>query len=210
MNRLGAILLGARWCLATCLLLAMHLSPSPVLADAAPPWTAQGVDIAPGEEPTRVQMISEEVTLTIEPLDSPSGEESVKIYDLMVAHVEAEFLMRNTGEETEAFDVWFPLTTGDAYGPDIPVQAENFCAWVDGEPASIEEAPGGGVPFVENGLSCAGDPLGGGGRRFGAEIGGKVTQGEVRFVANRGDHRDGGCGNCPGDAFLVERPEILE
>ena len=37
MTRLGAILLRARWRLATCLLLAMHLSPSPVLADTAPP-----------------------------------------------------------------------------------------------------------------------------------------------------------------------------
>ena len=119
------------------LVLTLLYAPA-VKADAAPPWTAQGAAIKPGEESSRVQMVSEEVLLTVEalaPEDKPwlGG-------DLMIGHVEAAFTMRNQGEDIEDMDVWFPLQSGDIYG--IGSQAENFQVWVDGLSVAVEEAPG--------------------------------------------------------------------
>jgi hypothetical protein len=144
MRRVGAILSHARWCVATCLLLALYLSPPPVLADVGPVWTAQGAGIAPGEEPTQVEMVSEAVMVTVEPLEPPSDEALIWMHDLVTTHVEATFQMRNQGTEAEELDVWFPLTTGAEYGKTIPYpgQAENFKTWVNGEAVDVEEAPG--------------------------------------------------------------------
>ena len=74
----------------------LGLSPSPALADAAPPWTAQGGAVTPGEEPTHVTMISETVTLIVEPL-APADPDTARADERMVAHVEATFLMRQPG-----------------------------------------------------------------------------------------------------------------
>jgi len=121
----------------------LGLSPSPALADAAPPWTAQGGAVTPGEEPTHVTMISETVTLIVEPL-VPADPDTARADERMVAHVEATFLMHNQGTETEALDVWFPTTSRDDYGWDFsyPDPIETFRAWVNGEPAEVAEAPG--------------------------------------------------------------------
>jgi len=126
------------------LALAVLLMPCSAWADVGPIWTAQGADIAPGQEPTRVQMMAEEVMLSIEALAPPIGQEWVRMDHLVVAHVEARFVMRNQGTEIETLEVWFPLTTGAEYGPGVPFpgQAEGFRAWVDGEEVSIAEAPG--------------------------------------------------------------------
>ena len=144
MDRIGKTFLRAWCCLATCLLLAGHLSTSTAVADVGPVWTAQGGDIAPGEEPTQVQMVSENVMITVEPLDPPADESWIRMDHLVTTHVEARFLMRNQGTETETLEVWFPLTTGAEYGDNVPYpgQAENFAAWVDGEPVPVKEASG--------------------------------------------------------------------
>ncbi|MFW6135943.1 MAG: tetratricopeptide repeat protein [Chloroflexota bacterium] len=143
MNRLSEILLRACY-LATCVLVALHLFPSPALADVGPVWTAQGAGVAPGEEGTEVQMVSETVMVTVEPLEPPSDETWIRMDHLVTTHVEATFLMRNQGTEAEELEVWFPLTTGAEYGETVPYpgQAENFEAWVDGEAVDVEEAPG--------------------------------------------------------------------
>jgi len=118
----------------------------PVRADVGLIWTAQGGDIAPGEEPTQVQMVSETVTLTLETLEPSEAQGSPRADEGLVAHVDAVFQMQNQGGDTETHDVWFPLTTGAGYGapfpPDAPSQAENFQAWVEGEPVTVTEAPG--------------------------------------------------------------------
>ena len=119
------------------LLLTLSYVPS-VKADSAPPWTAQGAAIEPGEESSRVQMVSEEVLLTVEAL-VPEGEPGI-VGDVMMGHVEATFTMRNQGENSESMDVWFPLQSGDGY--DTTARVENFRVWVDGLSVEIDEAPG--------------------------------------------------------------------
>ncbi|MEA3377176.1 MAG: hypothetical protein U9R72_13380 [Chloroflexota bacterium] len=143
MNRLSKTVVRA-CCLAICVLVVSHHFPSPALADIGPVWTAQGAGVAPGEEPTDVQMVSETVMVTVEPLEPPSDEALIWMHQLVTTHVEATFQMRNQGSEAEELEVWFPLTTGAEYGETVPYpgQAENFEAWVDGEPVEIEEAPG--------------------------------------------------------------------
>jgi len=142
-NRLSKTVMRA-CCLTICVLIAFHLSPSPAVADVGPIWTAQGADIAPGEEPTEVQMVSETVMVTVEPLNPPADESWIRMDHLVATHVDATFQMRNQGSQTEALEVWFPLTTGVEYGENVPYpgQAENFKAWVNGEPVEVEEAPG--------------------------------------------------------------------
>lgn len=143
MDRLSETLIRAL-CLATCTISISILLSSPAVADVGPVWTAQGAGVAPGEEPTQVQMVSETVTITVEPLEPPADETWIRIDHLVTTHVDATFLMRNQGTETESLDVWFPLTTGAEYGETVPYpgQAEDFAAWVDGEPVEVEEAPG--------------------------------------------------------------------
>lgn len=144
MDRIGKTFLQAWCCLATCVLLAGHLSISTAVADVGPVWTAQGADVAPGEEPTQIQMVSETVMVTVKALEPPADQAWVRMDHLVTTHVEARFLMRNQGTEAETMEVWFPLTTGAEYGESVPYpgQAENFAARVDGEPIPVEEAPG--------------------------------------------------------------------
>jgi len=109
-------------------------------ADAAPPWTAQGASVDPGETPTQVRMVSEEVLLTIEGQEQET-DDSHLASDFMAGHVEATFVMRNQGAETESFDVWFPLTMSDEeFGPSN--QIRNFTAWVDEVPVKVSESAG--------------------------------------------------------------------
>lgn len=127
------------------MLLACLIRPAPALADVGTVWIAQGAAITPGEEPTRVQMMTETVTLSVEPLttDDPS---SARLDERMVVHVVANFEMLNRSTEVETLDVWFPLTTGIGYhspsAAEYPSQAENFEAWVNGESVPVTEAPG--------------------------------------------------------------------
>lgn len=131
-------------CLFACGLLIGVLLSYPALADVGPVWTAQGADIEPGDQPTQVQMVSETVLVAVEALEPPSDETLIWMHQRVTTHVEATFLMRNHGTETETLEVWFPLTTGAEYGENVPYpgQAANFRAWVDGESVEVEEAPG--------------------------------------------------------------------
>jgi len=113
----------------------------PVHADVGvPPWSLPGSSIDSGETSTRVQMISENVLIVIE---DHQGDDILPLYqgelaaNSMVGHVNATFLMRNHGDETEAFDVWFPMWLPDFpyYGDTTGV--ESFAAWVDGVSAEV-------------------------------------------------------------------------
>jgi hypothetical protein len=75
-----------------------------------PPWPHQAGLVNPGDEPTNVQMVREEVTITVEAHDEsdifPFGEPAAHV---MLGHADARFWMRNQGQVTETFKVWFPL-----------------------------------------------------------------------------------------------------
>jgi len=82
-----------------------------------PPVNPSGstVGVEPGFT-TNVRMVAEEVNLVIEEHQrnaAARGEDSPA--DWMRARVEAEFLMRNLGQESESFDVWFPLASSVRY-----------------------------------------------------------------------------------------------
>jgi len=112
-----------------------------VLADAAPPQQPPATSIESGGFDTQVQMVSEEVLMLIDRATLPV-DENVWVSNNIQAHVEATFRMQNQGEETESFDVWFPLSTAASdYDGGL---AENFEAWVDDAPAEIdqEDVPG--------------------------------------------------------------------
>ena len=123
-------------------LLAMLSPVRPVAADVAPPWYAQGATIGPGETPTYVQMVSEEVLLVIEGRTLADPDRQGLAANLMVGHVSATFVMRNQGEVEESFDVWFPLSTPDGFGRIS--QVESFSASVDGVAAAVTEQMGPG------------------------------------------------------------------
>lgn len=127
-----------------------------VRADAAPPQAPPGSSIESTEYQTNVQMMSEEVIIdigyytgedvaiyqdqTIEDLlaqDSIPGHAILFNGDLS-AHIEATFVMKNQGDEDEAFDVWFPTVVEDG-GYRGYVHVVNFQAWTDGIPANIEQ-----------------------------------------------------------------------
>lgn len=129
----------------------------PVYADVGPPpWAIAGSSVGPDEAPTQVQMVSEDVLIVVE---SNRRDDILSIYEssiaanLMLGHVDATFRMRNQGDETESFDVWFPMWTPDMYADadvdenfarwvDIAsgtygTEIENFAAWVGGVPAEV-------------------------------------------------------------------------
>jgi hypothetical protein len=117
------------------------LSPAQVArGDSAPPWYAQGASVLTCEAKTNVQMMSEYVLIDIielpempEPLPrSPEGltKHGHLPAELMFAHVEATFVMRNQGSAEEAFEVWFPLGPR----PGLSGSVANFTASVDGTP----------------------------------------------------------------------------
>ncbi len=118
---------------------------TPVLADTAPPWTAQGVTIEAGKTPTYVQMVSEEVSLKVEAVEITGERIKEHVEDEMIAHVDATFFMQNQGTESESFDMWFPITWYDknmrAAGDRYNVLA-TFQVWVDGVPATVGEGLG--------------------------------------------------------------------
>src|SRR5688500_14477916 len=90
-------------------------------ADAAPPATAPGTGIE-GQYPTNVQMVSEDVLITIK--DDH-------------AEVVATFDLRNQGTVPEAFDVRFPIGVPDHYFG--VSRLTHFAARVDGELAEARE-----------------------------------------------------------------------
>lgn len=86
------------------------------LADAAPPPPSPGTSLEPGESVTNVQMLWEDVIMTI--TDNSAA-------------VQAVFRFQNQGAETESFDVRFPL------GVSVQGPINDFAASVDGVPAPI-------------------------------------------------------------------------
>jgi hypothetical protein len=106
-----------------------------------PPWSMPGSSVDPAGVPTHVQMVSENVLVTIGSHrrdDILPGYDGALAANAMVGHVDATFIMHNQGDELEAFDVWFPLWLSDeAYHTPI-TQAENFVAWVDDVPAEVD------------------------------------------------------------------------
>ena len=88
-------------------------------ADVGPPPAQPGSSLSPGEFFTNVEMVSEEVQITID-------------NDPYQAFVWAAFHMRNNSSEDEAFEVWFPLGEQLTVGKDLGiVQVADFKAWVD-------------------------------------------------------------------------------
>lgn len=117
------------------------LARSPILpttADAAPPWYAQGASVETSEAATNVQMVSENVLLTVEKRQEEAFSHLAASY--MIGRVEATFTMRNQGTEAESFQVWFPLAGGDYF--DGPI--ENFFAWVNEVPVTTSQEEGKG------------------------------------------------------------------
>jgi hypothetical protein len=55
-----------------------------------------------------------------------------------------------------------------------------------------------------------GDDLGGGGRSGSPEIGDKVSDGEISFVADGGDDRNVGVGDGASKRFVVEGSEVFK
>lgn len=96
-----------------------------VRADVGVPPAQPGSSLSPGDYLTNVQMVSEEVQITI--LDEP-----------FEASISASFDMRNNSVEDEEFEVWFPF--GERFpnskGVEV-IQAEDFQAWVEGEKVEI-------------------------------------------------------------------------
>jgi len=90
------------------------------LADAAPPEPAPGDSIQTGYIDTKVQMVSENVVITV-------GDDR--------AYVKANFQLRNQGTSEESFNVRFPTGHYDGYFEIVTV--ENFAAFVDENPAAI-------------------------------------------------------------------------
>src|SRR5262249_22968556 len=58
--------------------------------------------------------------------------------------------------------------------------------------------------------ACLHHQLGGSGRSRSANIGDKIGNGEIAFMAHAGDDGDGAGGNGARDLFLVKGPQILE
>ncbi len=150
-----------RGCIGAILLLVVFslASQQRVNADIGwPPMYPSGssVGVTPGEE-NMVRMISEEVNLVVE---EHEGTPPVDLGDSpaawMRAQVDAEFLMRNLGQEQQSFDVWFSLAASVHYEGLLAYQPENtlqgFQVWVDGQPAAFEtvKAPDVGDPQTES------------------------------------------------------------
>ncbi|HLY28632.1 MAG TPA: hypothetical protein VKQ72_19955 [Aggregatilineales bacterium] len=135
-----------------CCLLTAH-PVTKLRADGAPPPFAPGSGIGP-TVPTKVRMVSETVTVTVNALsggttknvfdDNAFVEAAHDIWPWMDATVEATFTLRNLGTQDEAFAVWFPL--GDAWESGYPTGVVNldisdFAAWVNGQPATSTKQP---------------------------------------------------------------------
>jgi len=122
--------------------------PAAVKADIGwPPLNPSGSDLVPpGDQPTQVRMVSEEVNISIEPNQRPlsDGQEDSPAY-WMRGQVDAQFLMRNLGQEQESFDVWFPLAASMRYPGMLPYFPEatlqDFTITVDDIPLAYETVP---------------------------------------------------------------------
>ena len=67
-----------------------------------------------------------------------------------------------------------------------------------------------GSDRFEQAFFGADDELGGRGGRGRAQIGDKIGDGEIGFVADGGDNGHFRCANGAGDCFFVEGPQIFE
>lgn len=133
--------------MALALVVVIGLAPrQDVKADIGwPPIYPSGssVGVTPGEE-NMVRMVSEVVNLVVEehegkpPVDSGDAPAA-----WMRGLVEAEFLMRNLGQDSQTFDVWFPLAASVHYEGMLTYQPENtlqdFQVWVDGQPVAFDK-----------------------------------------------------------------------
>jgi hypothetical protein len=110
---------------------------TPVQADIAPPEQPTGANLVPGQETTRVRMLSEQVIIEIQLGTLPVKDNSSNIVNDW-AKVTASFQMQNTGSSVEKMDVRFPLTNLSGFGDGFGNQStlENFLVEVDG--VSIE------------------------------------------------------------------------
>ncbi len=125
---------------AVLLLIVVHVAR----ADVAPDPEAAASGIVPGKG-TQVQMISETVVLDIRAEPMIRYEH---LFTSTVAHVTADFLMRNLGSQAETMDVRFPMAwpTKDEGVPYKPVQ--NIKIWVNGRQVITHQADYGGQPWV--------------------------------------------------------------
>jgi hypothetical protein len=114
-------------------------SVNPVQADVAPPEQPPGSNLAPGDETTQVQMLSETVLIEVQTAPWPGVSLSSVVRDW--AKVTAHFTMLNQGQADEMMQVRFPLTNprgwGDGWGeyPEI----ETIQVWVNGKSTSTRE-----------------------------------------------------------------------
>lgn len=84
------------------------MAAAPAWADIAPPAPPPGVNPSPGEERTKVRMVSEKVVMAVT-ANAPEG-------SLGQARVTADFAMRNLGTEPESMAVRFPISADDGFG----------------------------------------------------------------------------------------------
>lgn len=89
------------------IILALLLSNSTALADIAPPQQPPGSSLIPGQEGTRVRMLSETVLIKVLGT-TPEG-------SLGRARVTASFEMQNLGDNTESMAVRFPISVNDGF-----------------------------------------------------------------------------------------------
>lgn len=111
-------------------------------ADIAPPEQPTGANLVPGQETTRVRMLSEQVLIEVQPDTLPADNNSrISINDW--AKVTASFQMQNTGPEAEKMDVRFPLMNpsgmGDGFG-NLP-ELKDFHVEVDGVSINYKTVP---------------------------------------------------------------------
>lgn len=117
-----------------------------------PPVNPGGSSLTPEQTiQTNVRMVSEEVNMTVEPHESPIPPDMLDNAGYwMRVLVDAQFVMRNLGETSEAFDVWFPLAATTKY-PDYLLYetsrhpeniVQDFKVWVDGLPTTTRQVTG--------------------------------------------------------------------
>ena len=104
---------------------------SAVQADMAPPAQPPGSLLAPDKNTTRVQMVSEKVTIQVGNVANLYYEKNP--HGAVNAEVSASFFMQNQGSKDEKMQARFPLSNFSGYGdgsfnyPEI----QNFRVWVD-------------------------------------------------------------------------------
>lgn len=104
----------------------------PGFADVAPPEQPPGSNLAPGDEATQVQMLSERVLMEVQTAPWPGVSLSSAVRDW--AKVTATFTMFNHSQVDETMQVRFPLTNPEGWGDgrgEYP-EIEDIRVWVDG------------------------------------------------------------------------------